>query len=187
MRPIGRLNGVHVVVGRGWVPARRRSSGGPRTKKTERTSERASEKALERWLLCSGSSGDEQRVAADLSFFAVESKVFFFFFFWLSTGASSPSFLSLVSFCVFFDETPEWNFVSPNGVIDRALGFLSLCSGRRRSSSSWRTRERRRRRQRRRIFAAVELLHSSVTLLVGTSLEVKLKCMLAFLFLGLKS
>jgi hypothetical protein len=60
----------------------------------------------------------------------------FFFFFWLSTGAFSPSFLSLVSFCVFFDETPEWNFVSPNGVIDRALGFLSLCSGRRRSSSS---------------------------------------------------
>jgi len=134
MRPIGRLNGVHVVVGRGWVPARRRSSGGPRTKKTKRASERASEKALERWLLCSGSSGDKQRVAADLSF-AVELKVFFFFP-WLSTGASSPSSLSLVSFCVFFDETPEWNFVSPNGVIDRALGFLSLCSGRRRSCSS---------------------------------------------------
>jgi hypothetical protein len=61
---------------------------------------------------------------------------FFFFFLWLSSGASSPSFLSLVSFASFFYETLEWNFVSPNGVIDRALGFLSRCSGRRRSSSS---------------------------------------------------
>ncbi len=44
-----------------------------------RLSARASEKALERWLLCSGSSGDKQRVAADLSF-AVELKVFFLCF-----------------------------------------------------------------------------------------------------------
>ncbi len=41
-------------------------------------SARASERALERWLFCSGSSGDKQTVAADLSF-AVELKVVFFF------------------------------------------------------------------------------------------------------------
>ncbi len=38
--------------------------------------DRASEGVLERWLLCSDSSGDKQRVAPDLSF-AVELKVFF--------------------------------------------------------------------------------------------------------------
>jgi hypothetical protein len=68
--------------------------------------------------------------------------------------------------------------VSPNGVIDRVLGFLFLCNGRRRSNSNWR------KRKRRRIFAIIELLHSSVTLLVGTSLEVKLKCMCVFFSLG---
>jgi hypothetical protein len=67
--------------------------------------------------------------------FVVELKVFFKKIPWLSTGASSPSFLSLVSFYVFFFKTPEWNFVFPNGVIDRVLGFLFLCSGRRISNS----------------------------------------------------
>jgi hypothetical protein len=57
---------------------------------------------LERRLLCNNSSGDKQRVVADVSF-GVELKVFFFFL-WLSTGASSPSFLSLVSFSVQWKE-----------------------------------------------------------------------------------
>jgi hypothetical protein len=55
--------------------------------------------------LCNGNNGNKQRVATDLSF-VVELKVFFFP--WLFTGASSPSFLSLVSI-----ETPKWNFVCP--------------------------------------------------------------------------
>ncbi len=91
-----------------------------------------------------------------------------FFFLGVSLASYCWSFFPFLSltglfFCVFFYETPKWNFVSPNGVIDRALGFLFLCSGRRRSSS-WRRRKRRRPRLRR-IFAAVELLHFSVTLL----------------------
>ncbi len=79
--------------------------------------------------------------------------VFFFFlgvslaFYW-----SFFPFLSLIGFCfcVFFYETPKWNFV---------------CSGRRRSNNTWRRRKRKRPRLKR-IFAAVELLHSSATLLV---------------------
>jgi hypothetical protein len=51
--------------------------------------------------LCNCSNGDKQRVAQDLSF-VVELKVFFKKIPWLSTGASSPSFLSLVSFASFF-------------------------------------------------------------------------------------
>ncbi len=139
-----------------------------------------SEGTLERWLLCSGSNGDKQGVAANLSF-AMELKVFFFFF-PLAFYWSFFPFLSLTGFffCIFFYETPEWNFVSPNGVIARAS---FMCSGTRRSSNSWRRRKRRRPRLRR-IFAAVELLHSSVTLLVDTSLEVKLKCTHVFFFLG---
>jgi hypothetical protein len=69
----------------------------------------------------------------------IEGVFFFFFFFfliWLYYGARTQTNKYKVSFASFFYETLEWNFVSPNGVIDRALGFLSRCSGRRRSSSS---------------------------------------------------
>ncbi len=49
--------------------------------------------AFERWLLCNGSSGDKQKVAADLCF-DVELKVFFFLGFLLEL--LRLSFLSLV-------------------------------------------------------------------------------------------
>jgi cytochrome oxidase assembly protein ShyY1 len=63
MRPIRRLNGVHVVVGRGWVLAKQRNSGRPRTKQIERTSEQGNARvmALVEWQhwqqtkSCSGS------------------------------------------------------------------------------------------------------------------------------------
>ncbi len=59
MRLIGQLNGLHVVVGRGWVPAKRRSSDGPQMKQTERTSERGSARAM-----ALGGKGVRVRVAA---------------------------------------------------------------------------------------------------------------------------
>ncbi len=59
MRLIGQLNGVHVVVGRGWVPAKQRSSDGPRTKQTECTSEQGSARAM-----ALGGKGVRVRVAA---------------------------------------------------------------------------------------------------------------------------
>ncbi len=120
MWPIRWLNGMHVVIGRGWVLAKWRNSGGPQMKETKCTSERGSARTMalvqrHQWWQTKCCSG---------SFLCYGIEGFFNFFPWLSTGASSPSFLSLVSFCVFFFETPEWNFVSPNGVIDRALGFF---------------------------------------------------------------
>jgi hypothetical protein len=69
-------------------------------------SARASKGALERWFLCNTNSGDKQRVDSNLSFI-MELKVLFLFFPWLSTGASSPSFISFfLDVCL--SDRPFW-------------------------------------------------------------------------------
>jgi hypothetical protein len=95
--------------------------------------------------LCS-SSGDKQRVDADVSF-AVELKVFFF--------------LSLAFYWSFFP------FLFLTGFF-----FCAVEGG----EVATEEKKRRRPRLRKRIFYVV-LLDSSVTLMVDTSLEVKMKCM----------